>query len=178
MNWSGAKLHLGCGGKHLAGWINADGTLAPGVDLVLDVAHDLDLIPAGVLTRVYTSHLVEHIHPDLLPGVLAHLYRALAPGGKLTVATISLEGIIRNAYENDYPMESVNSCLYGATKSTDDPFMAHRQCFTDESLTDLLSDAGFLSVGPWSLSQYPEIYELNDCARSNSHVTLALEGTK
>jgi predicted SAM-dependent methyltransferase len=176
--WDGAKLHLGCGDHPLAGWINVDGRPGAGVNLILDVQHDLDMLPAGVLQWVYTSHVVEHIAPDLLPGVLAHLYRALRPGGVLTVATISLEGIFHNAYEKGYDPKAWNSYLYGNSNSTDNPFMAHRQCFTYQTLTAALNAAGFATVRPWTIEQYADIFALNDCARSSYHVTVYAEGVK
>lgn len=178
VSWNGAKLHLGCGDRRLAGWINADGSLLPGVDLVLNVERDLDLLPSGVLAHVYSSHVIEHVHPDLLLGVLRGLHRALIVGGELTLATISLEGIYQNAYLKNYPVAAWNAYLYGDTKSTDPPFMAHRQAFTEPYLTELLKAAGFSVVRPWKLADYPEFAALNDCAASSWHVTLYLEGVK
>lgn len=178
IQWQDGCLHLGCGEHPIPGWVNVDGRPGAGVDLILDIQHDLDTLPSGVLRWAYTSHLVEHVCPDLLPGVLAHLYRALKPGGLLTVATISLEGIFHNAYEKGYSTHDWNSYLYGNANSNDNPFMAHRQCFTAPSLTALLNAAGFTTVRPWSLESYPDLYALNDCARSSYHVTLYLEGVK
>lgn len=176
--WQGASLHLGCGEHPIPGWINVDGRPGPGVDLVLDIQHELDTLPSGMLQWVYTSHVVEHIAPDLLPGVLAHLCRALRPGGVLTVATISLEGIFHNAFEKGYDAKAWNSYLYGNSNSTDNPYMAHRQCFTYQTLSEMLTTAGFATVRPWAIGQYPAIYALNDCARSSYHVTVYAEGVK
>ena len=173
------KLHLGCGDKHLDGWQNVDGAALPGVDLVLDVCGGgLAQIPSDSVTWSYTSHFIEHLPPDLLPGVLAHLYRVLAPGGVLTIATTSLEGIFYNAYAAGYKMEHVVKYLFGDSCSGDTPLMAHRQVFTEPFLTAFLRAAGFATVRPWGINQYPEILRLNDCAVSNTFVSLLLEGVK
>ncbi len=174
-----SRLHLGCGTHHLDGWVNADAVARAGVDLVLDVGHLHALAPAS-FDWVYSSHMIEHLPPDLLPGVLSHLYRALRPGvgAKLTLATISLEGIFHNAYEKGYSREAVNSYIYGDSKSTDDPYQAHRQAFTEKWLTESLRATGFDLVRTWKLADYPEIAALGDCASSSWHVTLYLEAIK
>jgi len=172
-----ARLHLGCGDKRLAGWVNADARSGDGIGLVVDL-HDPWQLKAGEYDHVYASHVIEHISPDRLPQALAHLYRALRPGGKLTLATISLEGIFRNAFEKGYSREAVNAYLYGDSRSTDHPLQAHRQVFTREWLTEYVKAAGFATVREWALTDYPEIAALNDCASSSYHVTLYLEGLK
>jgi predicted SAM-dependent methyltransferase len=178
MSWDGASLHLGCGGKRLAGCVNVDAVAGPGVDAVLDVTRDLGSLPDNALAWVYSSHVIEHIAPDLLPGVFAHLHRALRPGGVLTLATIDLDGIYHRAYSKGYSAHDWNAYLYGDTKSTDSPWMAHKQCFTAATLTALLRAAGFAQVRPWALAAYPAVAALNDCAASSWHVTLYLEGVK
>lgn len=178
-DWTGGKLHLGCGDKLLAGWINVDGQAGPGVDAVIDIhANGLAAIPDGVLSWVYSSHVIEHLYPDHLPGVLANLYRALAPGGVLTLATTSLEGIYENAYRKGYTPSQWNCYLFGASWSVHHPMMAHRQVFTAPYLQTLLETAGFREVRPWVTTKYSQIHDLNDCARSSWHVSLNLEATK
>ena len=172
------KLHLGCGALRLEGWENVDGKAAPNVDRVLDLHTELGQLASGAYEWVYTSHVLEHCYPDKLPEILAHLYRALAPGGVLTIATTSLEGIFFNAFAAGYKMEHVVKYLFGDSCSYDTPLMAHRQVFTEPFLTDFLHAAGFATVRPWGIMQYPQIYALNDCAVSNTFVSLLLEGVK
>ena len=179
LNFAGAKLHLGCGEKLLAGWINADGQPGDGIDLVLDIHKgELASIPGDSLLRIYTSHLIEHLYVDHLPPALAHMRRMLQPGGVLTIATTSLEAIYQNAYLKGYVPRQWNCYLFGNTHSIHHPMMAHRQTFTAPYLTELLMNAGFREVRPWTTEQYPEIHALNDCARTSWHVTLSLEAVK
>jgi len=173
---SGTRLHLGCGDKRLAGWVNADAQIGVGIDLVLNL-HDLWPLQPETYEQIYSSHAVEHAYPDRLPAALAQLHRALIPGGLLTLATTSLEGIF-DAYLAGYTPAQWNAYLFGDCRSTDSPLMAHRQTFTVEYLTELLQAAGFNTVRQWSLDQYPDIAALNDCARSSYHVSLYLEGVK
>jgi predicted SAM-dependent methyltransferase len=170
-------LHLGCGDKLLPPpWVNADAQPGTGIDLVVNL-YDPWQLESDTYSWLYGSHVIEHIAPDRLPAALTHLHRILVPGGRLTLATTSLEGIF-DAYLAGYTPAQWNAYLFGDMRSTDSPFMAHRQTFTEPYLTELLRAAGFATVRPWSLEQYPDIFALNDCARSSHHVTLALEGVK
>ena len=175
--WENAKLHLGCGSHHLDGWVNADGLAgSPAVDRQLDILEPWPIPRPGVLARIYWSHGPEHIPPDLLTGVLVRCREALKPGGCLTVATIDLVGIFRHRFEQHDNGAAWNAALYGECGSQDHPFLAHRQCFTTETLTAQLRAAGFPVVRPWCTEQYPEIHALNDYARSCALVTCYAEG--
>jgi len=177
--WRSARLHLACGAKRLPGWVNADADPAPLIrgargapDIVLDAARDLAALPDGELAQVYWSHGPEHLPPDLLPGALAHLRRALAPGGCLTIATTDLWAILTRRF----PDGNWEGPLFGHRHSTDAPWLAHHDCFTPAKLTRLLRAAGFAMVRPWALAGYPAIAALGDYASTHADVTLYLEG--
>lgn len=175
-DWAGAKLHLGCGTHRLAGWVNADGAKTPATDVVANAFDLLRFIPKETLSWVYTSHVIEHIHPDRLPELLTLIRRALAPGGKLTIATIDFEKIYLNRFKTSNNGSAWNSALYGETNSTDHPYAAHRQCFTYDLLSAMLVQAGFPKVRTWQPEGYAEIAQLNDYAVSCRLVTCFAEG--
>ncbi len=178
-NWKGARVHLGCGDKRLSSpWINVDGILSPATDLVADAFELFRGIPAGTLEHVYTSHFVEHVYPDKLPELLQLIRGALAPSGKLTVATISLEGIFLNRFKTANNGSNWNAALYGETNSSSHPYAAHRQCFTRDILRGLVLSAGFSSERDWCLEEYPEFLGLNDYGNSCRLVTCFSEGMK
>ena len=181
VRWNGARLHLACGAKYLPGWVNADAVAAPIIqdvvgnpDVVLDITQDLDLIPEGALVRVYWSHGPEHIAPDLLPQVFAHLHRALVPSGRLTIATTDLLKIVTQRYPDD----NWEGPLFGHRRSTDAPWLAHLDCFSSEKLTRLLRAAGFATVRPWDLGEYPELMALRDYATTHADVSLYVEAVR
>ena len=175
----GARLHLGCGSHIMHGWLNVDGARRPMLDAVMDFHRDLPKIPDNVLSWIYTSHVVEHWFPDMVPGMLRHLHRALQPGGKLTIATTDIDGIYKNWYlTNLNDGYSWAAALFGQTNSADHPFDAHRDCFNYAKLERLLLGAGFASVRQWSVGDYPEIAAHNDFAFSCAAVTCYAEGVK
>ena len=185
LNWSGAKLHLGCGAKYLNGWINADGLPAPSVmgqtgkvDAVINVTRDLGLLPTETLAWVYTSHMIEHIAPDVLPEVLMHLYRSLRQGGKLTIATTDFEGIYKHRFASHENGDAWEVAIFGHADSTSPPIEMHRDCFSYSKLKRLLHAAGFETVRPWEYDEYPELKALNDFGYSNRMCSCLAEGIR
>lgn len=178
-------LHLGCGAKYLAGWVNADGCAMPIVegkcghpDEVLDIHHDCHRLAEASLDWIYTSHTIEHVYPDLLPGILLQLRRSLRPGGRLTIATTSLEGIFNHRFLRADNGDAWECAMFGNTMSSAHPMEAHRDCFTYAKLERLLLVAGFSQVRPWRTDDYPAIHALDDYARSCALVTCFAEGVK
>lgn len=174
--WAGKRLHLGCGERHLTGWVNVDGIRTPATDVVEDFFVLFRRIPQRSLLHVYWSHGPEHVAPDALPGLLVNIKNSLAPGGKLTVATIDLEGIVENRYKSSRNGSAWNAALYGEVDTHHHPYLAHRQCFSQAHLTGLLQAAGFQGARRWKLDEYPEIRALNDYAVSCELVTCFAEG--
>jgi predicted SAM-dependent methyltransferase len=54
------KLHLGCGYKHIKGFINVDVRELVGVDLVDDI-RKLNSFKNESIDLIYASHVLEHI---------------------------------------------------------------------------------------------------------------------
>lgn len=172
------KLHLGCGSHILSGWTNLDGQAGVGVDLVRDLHVRLNDVESGSCAWIYTSHVIEHVYPDKLAGVLADCWRMLEPGGKLTIATTDLDGIYRHRYLSADNGSAWESAMFGECSSYNHPMAAHRNCFTYAKLERLLMSVGFSAVRPWKTEDYPEIHALNDYARSCALVTCFAEGIK
>jgi predicted SAM-dependent methyltransferase len=77
------KLHLGCGPKRRAGWINID--LQKAADLQLDVREDFPF-EAGTASIIYSEHFLEHLeYPTEVAHVLRESLRVLEPGGLFSV---------------------------------------------------------------------------------------------
>lgn len=73
------KLHLGCGERIVAGWLNAD-KFAWGADIFLD-AYRRFPFPDRSFRIVYCEHLIEHLRIDRVERFLREVHRILAPGG-------------------------------------------------------------------------------------------------
>lgn len=87
------RLQLGCGPQPTPGWINADWTAAPGVDLVGDIREGLALESGSVDHAVAIHFLQDLFWPDIA-GVLKEIRRVLKPGGVLRLALPDMERAI------------------------------------------------------------------------------------
>jgi predicted SAM-dependent methyltransferase len=174
----GTKIHLGCGTHRLAGWMNLDGVAGPAVDHVIDIEKDLQAIPAGIAPLIYWSHGPEHIHPDQLGQVLAHLHRILTPDGVLLLAAPDLVGIYNNRYLEPNNGPHWQSAMFGETNSSNHRFAMHKQIFTAQTLAEAVLSGGFATAESWRLDEYQEIWDLNDYARSCALVTTFVRGRK
>lgn len=86
------RLHLGAGGKRLAGWVNIDVHPA---ELCWNIARRLPFSDHSV-ELVYSAHTFEHLsYPDDAYRHLAELFRVLAPGGIVRLVVPDIEALAR-----------------------------------------------------------------------------------
>jgi hypothetical protein len=159
----GSRLHIGCGNRRLAGWINADAVQGVG-DVVVDLHNDL---PRDTFVEIYGSHVLEHCWPQDTPAILSSLLAALLPGGTLRLSVPDLRLVVKNCVDGHaYGDErSALAVIYGGefSRTTSSPDL-HRQAFWKERLERLLTEAGFTNVREWNRGKYPHIDALKDYA--------------
>ncbi len=77
------KINLGCGRKHLEGYVNCD--VLP--QLKADKHFDLNTFPypfeAACADEIFMDNVLEHL--DDIPRVMAELHRILRPGGRARI---------------------------------------------------------------------------------------------
>jgi len=159
----GAKLHIGCGPKHIRGWVNTDAVAGVGPDGVVNVARTR--LPASRFQAIYACHVLEHIFPEDTPGTLARLLAALLPGGTLRLSVPDIRLVVANCVDSQAFGSNPNAPLFGDFRRAAKGVDRHRQCFWAEGLTALLEAAGFVNVREWRPAQYPEIEAVSDWSR-------------
>lgn len=87
------RLNVGCGPSPVAGWLNADRTPAPGVDVVGDLCAGLPL-PPDAFDAIVAMHVLQDIAWLDLPAALAEIRRLLRPGGVLRLGLPDLDRAI------------------------------------------------------------------------------------
>jgi SAM-dependent methyltransferase len=175
------KVHVGCGGHELPGWINVDNHPAP---LAINLDWGLPL-PTGSARYVFVAHLLEHLfHPAQSSRLLAEIRRVLAPGGVVRIVVPDIEKHLR-AYANGdeaffaerrrqrrLPVEltSLETLLpyAGAGATPDALFEQHKFGYDFATLARALERAGFVDVRRCGYQQSPHPELRVDDASSNA----------
>jgi predicted SAM-dependent methyltransferase len=84
------KLHLGCGGNYLSGWLNIDHESS-----LADLHVDLSVLPwpweSDSISEVRMDHILEHFErPE---AILREVHRVLEPNGLITVTAPHAESV-------------------------------------------------------------------------------------
>ena len=140
------KLHLGCGKKHLRGYLNIDILDGPEIDLVSDVRF-LREIPNSQVEEIYACHILEHFGRHEIQNVLAEWYRVLLPNGILRLAVPNFDACVKYYTQNaEKGIKDILGLIIGGQRNQYD---FHKMIFTKDSLRNLLQEAGFTSIKEW-----------------------------
>jgi SAM-dependent methyltransferase len=175
------KVHVGCGGHELPGWINVDNHPAP---LAINLDWGLPL-PTGSARYVFVAHLLEHLfHPAQSSRLLREIRRVLTPGGVVRIVVPDIEKYLR-AYANGddaffaerrrqrgLPVELTNLetlLPYAGAGATPDALFEHHKFGYDfATLARALEQSGFVDVRRCGYQQSPHAELRVDDASSNA----------
>lgn len=166
------KLHLGCGGHLLDGWLNTD--LHPRSAQVarLDVRRRFPFA-GGVFAFVYGEHLIEHVSLGEGAAMLRECFRVLSPGGRIRVATPDLR-FLTALHRNDLSPLQQRYLAWAAAETPELPRIegqappvgfvihhflrawGHRIIYDEPMLRAALEDAGFTGVTECGLNDSGE----------------------
>jgi predicted SAM-dependent methyltransferase len=140
------KLHLGCGPRHIPGFVHVDAQPGPHIDIVGPV--EKLPVPDASATLVYASHVLEHFGRFEYKAVLKEWHRVLAPGGTLRLAVPDFAACAALYYESGLSdrMSGLAGLLVGGQR---DAYDFHKMVFDENSLRADLLEAGFTSVRRW-----------------------------
>jgi len=175
------KVHIGCGGHELPGWINIDNHPAP---LAINLDWGLPL-PTGSARYVFVAHLLEHLfHPAQSSRLLGEIRRVLAPGGVARIVVPDIEKYLRAYASGDeaffaerrrqrrLPVEltHLETLLpYAGAGATPDALFEHHKFGYDfATLARALERAGFADVRRCGYQQSPHTELRVDDASSNA----------
>lgn len=155
------KLHLGCGAKHIPGFVHVDVLDYPHIDHRVPV-NALDFAPDGSVDLIYASHVLEHFGRHEVDQVLREWFRVLRPGGILRVAVPDFAAVVQRYTETGDANELVGLVSGGQR----DAYDFHKIIFDERSLRGRLLQAGFRSVARYdwrktehaSLDDYSQAY--------------------
>jgi predicted SAM-dependent methyltransferase len=152
------KLQLGAGGHPLAGWLNTDlhDYGRPDELVYLDVRKPFPL-PDASFEVVYSEHMLEHLSYADGQHCLRESFRVLRPGGKIRIATPSLERLADLYDEGDLQERylswaakmldpELRAPLPGAVLNNFFRSWGHRFIYDPQTLRHALGEAGFVDV--------------------------------
>lgn len=135
------KLHLGCGKRHIPGFMHIDAIDYPHVDHVSTI-DNLSFIAENSVDLIYNCHVLEHFKRRDVPKVLSEWYRVLKPGGTLRTSVPDFDSLC-SLYQKNKRIEEVIGPLFGRQ---DYLYNIHYNVFDCMSLTKALENAGFESI--------------------------------
>jgi predicted SAM-dependent methyltransferase len=182
------KLQLGAGGHPLAGWLNTDlhDYGRPDVLVYLDVRKPFPL-PDESFDVVFSEHMLEHLSYAEGQHCLRESFRVLRPGGKIRIATPSLErladlydgGDLQERYVSwaaEMLEPELRAALPGAVLNNFFRSWGHRFIYDPQTLRHALGETGFVDVVERPVGELEQ--HLAEAPEFNMYETFALEGRR
>lgn len=140
------QLHLGCGKRHIPGFIHIDLANYPHIDYQTDVS-DLHMFEDASVDLVYASHVLEYSDRFEALDVLREWHRVLKPGGLLRVAVPDFEALVK-VYQEYGDLSMILGPLYGRMESdpTSKALIYHRTVYDFRAFKKVLETTGFENV--------------------------------
>ena len=139
-------LHVGCGNEPLPDWLagftetRLDINPAVSPDIIASM---LDLGEIGQFDALLCRHALEHLFPHEVSIALHEFHRVLKVGGHLIVFVPDLEGVAATdevLFQSPAGPISGIDLIYGFRPAlAENPYMAHKTGFVQESLKAALS---------------------------------------
>lgn len=164
-------------------WIHIDGGYHPHVS-----SHDVFLSPYedNVANLIYASHLIAYFTKKEAELLLKEWYRVLKPGGIVRIATPDFAKLAW-VYDQTSRFEMIQGPLFGKMEMLGGGEIHHKTCYTNRTLRELISGAGFkdVSLYDWRNTEHAKIddhsqaYCLPDRDKQRGMlISLNMEGTK
>lgn len=141
------KLHLGCGTRHIPGFIHIDILDAPHIDYRCLVNQLSDFADESV-SLIYASHILEHFGRHEVEGVLNEWHRVLAPGGVLRIAVPDFAAVVE-MYEHEGLKDGKSGLVGLICGGQRNEFDFHKCIFDEPFLSYLLTKTGFHDIHHW-----------------------------
>lgn len=139
------RLHLGCGKRHLPGFVHVDLADFPHVDYRHSV-DCLEMFADASADLIYASHVLEYFDRFEAQRVLLEWNRVLCAGGALRLAVPNFRALVQ-VYFDSGRLDLILGPLYGRMEIPGiESVIYHRTTYDFETLKELLERAGFGGV--------------------------------
>jgi predicted SAM-dependent methyltransferase len=148
------KLHLGCGKRHIPGFIHIDAIDYPHVDHVAAI-DSLSFVQDATVDLIYNCHVLEHFKRRDVGRVLQEWFRILKPLGILRISVPDFAQLCE-IYGKYGRLDLVVGALFGRQ---DYLYNIHYNVFDFKDLSQALEGAGFVNVRryDWRQTEHADI---------------------
>lgn len=141
------KLHLGCGRRHIPGFVNIDQVPGDHVEYVQDITN-LTRFSDNSSELIYACQVIEYFDREHIDSVLREWVRVLSPGGILRLSVPNFQ-IITKLYTAGMKLEWFLGTLYGKIQDGKGGYVYHKTTYDESSLRAALTRAGLENVRLW-----------------------------
>jgi SAM-dependent methyltransferase len=145
------KLHLGCGNRHIPGFVHVDVSSFPHIDHVQDI-RDLSNFPDASMELVYACQVLSYFDRHEVGAVLKEWSRVLAPGGILRLSVPDF-AVLSRLYQAGLSLDWFLGTLYGRIPGPDGTSLYHRTTYDEPSARRVLGEAGLTDIRRWDWRQ-------------------------
>jgi predicted SAM-dependent methyltransferase len=139
------KLHIGCGSKHLPGYLHVDAQQHAHVDIVCDIRNICNYIDKKSIDEIYACHILEHFQRKDVYKVLTDWHSLLKDGGVLRISVPDFESCVKMYQKDKLSLhDKLLGLLYGGQRPGGYDY--HYMAYDYENLKRLLEHCGFGSI--------------------------------
>lgn len=157
------KLHIGCGMRHIPGYVHVDIMDAPHIDYRCSV-DELHPFANDSVSLIYASHILEHFGRNEVEAVLQEWHRVLTPGGTLRIAVPDFAAVV-DLYEQEGLQDGKSGLVGLICGGQRDEYDFHKVIFDEPFLAYLLTKTGFTNIRRWNWreTEHAHIDDFSQC---------------
>lgn len=174
------KLHLGCGDRHIPGFVNIDARKTGATDKVADISF---LFPGDFdkesVDLIYSAHCLEHFDKFEYPITLRNWWWLLKPGGILRLSVPNFDAVLDH-YAEYRDITKLYGLVCGGQKNELD---YHYMIWDAKTLWQACKNAGFTDYAYWDwrktehshIDDYSQAYLPHLDKENGMHMSLNME---